>query len=501
VKYDSLNPKPYLTLSSIYENNNEPGKGIPYLKKLIRLYPENKDAHLYLGLLYYRTSQMDSAYIEYQKAIYLMDKTEKDDFIYNSVKVLLEPYLKNKLNNLDESLLKQVINLFWKERDPLNLTPYNERLLEHYTRVAYSNLRFSVPELNVIGWKTDRGTVVIRYGIPPHVIRIRDKTFSFVDISRNGEYIYGVPGESQYWDDTQQFAKDLLVTQPEEYHPKFEGPVFSVPNAAYQLKDFKKDNLTDLFISYGIKPSGKTEGNKESEYAHTSGIFLFDSYFREIAENKNKIKSLSNMNKIEIPDSGSLFINTEKLVSPPDSGNLAFEIIRDKDKGVSSYHGKFKLKSFNSFSLEMSDIVLASVVNKDKKIAGRINRMDYSILPNPTGIFSEDQDLYIYYEVYNLEKNERGLTDFQQTIILQKKGEEGFSIGKLAGSVLKFIGMEGNEQQIGLTSKYQTNDKNSSIYLQLDMKGYDPGNYVLSVKIKDNINCKEIKQNTNLIWK
>ncbi len=522
IKYDSLNPQSYLTLSSIYEDNNEPGKGISYLRKLIRIYPENKDAHLYLGLLYYRTSQLDSAYKEYQKSISLMGKTEKDDFIYNSVKVLLEPQFKDKLNNLNESTLKQVINLFWKERDPLNLTPYNERLLEHYTRVAYSNLRFSVPKLNVIGWQTDRGTVVIRYGIPPEVTRIRptvvmrsgvmtnpeteiwkypDKTFSFVDISRNGEYIYGVPGESQYWDDTQQFAKDFLVTQPEEYHPKFEGPMFSVPNAAYQLKDFNNDNLTDLFISYGIKQPDKIEGNTDIQYEHTAGIFLFDSYFREIAENKSKIEYLNDNNKIEIPDSGILFINTEKLASPADSGNLAFEIMRDRDKGVSSYHGKFKLRSFNSSSLNMSDIVLASIVDRDKKIAGRINRSDYSILPNPTGIFSEDQDLYIYYEVYNLQKDERGLTDFQQTIILQKKGEEDFSIGKLAGSVLKFIGIKGDEQRIDLTSKYQTKEKDSKIYLQLDMNGYEPGNYILSVRIKDNIAGKEAEQISNLIWK
>ncbi len=124
-----------------------PGKGIPYLKKLIRLYPENKDAHLYLGLLYYRTLQLDSAYYEYKKAIGLMDTQEKEDFTFNSVKVLLEPLLKNKINNISRNSLRQIIYMFWKERDPLNLTSYNERLLEHYTRVAYSNLRFSVPKL------------------------------------------------------------------------------------------------------------------------------------------------------------------------------------------------------------------------------------------------------------------------------------------------------------------------------------------------------------------
>ncbi len=328
-----------------------------------------------------------------------------------------------------------------------------------------------------------------------------DKTFSFVDEFRNDNYVYGIPGQSQYWGDTQQFAKDLLVTQLEEYHPKFEGPIFSVPNTAYQLKDINNDNLTDLFISYGIKRPDKIERNTELQYEHTAGIFLFDSCFREIAKNKSKIKYLNNMNKIQIPDSGILFINTEKLAAPAYSGNLVFEIMRDRDKGVSSYHGKFKLRSFNSISLEMGDIVLASTVDRDKKIAGRINRTDYSILPNPTGIFNEDQDLYIYYEVYNLEKDERGLTDFQQIIVVKKKGEEGFSIGKLAGSVLKFIGIKGNEQQIGLTSKYRTKEKDSQIYLQIDMSGYDPGNYILYVKIKDNISGKETEQNSNLIWK
>ncbi len=527
IKNDSLNPAPYLKLASIYEDNNEPLKGIPYLLKLTRLLPANKEAHLELALLDYRTSLLDSAYFEYKKAIELMTEKEKKDFTYNSVKVLLQPYLKDKTDQLNENSLKQIINIFWKLRDPLNLTNYNERLLEHYTRVAYADLRFSVPKLGITGWKTDRGTVVIRYGIPPEVVRIRpnivrkgltkteakteiwtypDKTFSFTDQFRNGEYIYGVPGVSQYWDDTQKFAEDLKITQPEEYHPKYDGPVFFVPNTAAQFKDLISDKYTDLFINYGIKPDEKINKGKNYEYKHTAGIFLIDSYSNKLAENKIDIDSLYGNNEIEIPDSGNLFINTEDLVARPDSGTLSFEIIRDKDKGVSTTRGKFKIRSFSTSSLDMSDIVLASLVERGPEIAGRINRpipsgKDYSILPNPTGIFSKDQDLYIYYEVYNLAQNEKGSTDFQQTIILKKKGEEGISVGKLVGSVMKFFGANDDEQQIGLTSQYQTKDKESQIYLQLDMSNYDPGNYILTVKIKDNISGKETQQQTELTWK
>ena len=99
------------------------------------------------------------------------------------------------------------------------------------------------------------------------------------------------------------------------------------------------------------------------------------------------------------------------------------------------------------------------------------------------------------------QKNEKGLTDFEQTITLKEKGESGFSIGKLVGSVLKFIGAEGDEQQIGLTSKYQTQDNDSQIYLQLDMSNYDPRNYLLTVRIKDNITGKESEKDVNLIWR
>lgn len=523
IKNDPYNPQPYLKLGSICEYNNEPERGISYLKKLTRLVPVNKNGHLMLGLLYYRASNPDSAYTEYQRAISLMSANEREDFTYNSVKILLAPYLKDKLNDINPNSLKSIIDIFWKTRDPLNLTDYNERLLEHYTRVAYANLRFSVPKLGVTGWKTDRGTVAIRYGIPLKIFRIRptvvdngarteaktevweypDKTFAFTDEFRNGEYIYAEPGISQYWDDTQQYVKDLEVTQPEEYHPEFNGPIFVIPFNYAQFRDFENNRLTDLYIDYSIKPDERqnNKNNTNYNYKHTTGIFFFSNLFNKIAENKTTINQLSGVNKIEIPDSGFYYINTGEITSPPDTGNLSFEIIRNSDKGVSTHHGKFRMRSYNSTSLQMSDVVLASKVERNTTVAGRINRKDYSILPNPTGIFSKDQDLYIYYEVYNLAKDEKGLTDFEQTIILRKKGEEGISIGKLVGSVLKFIGVKGEEQQVGLTSKYQTNDKDSQIYLQLDMTDYNPGNYLLTVRIKDNITGKENEKDVNLFWR
>ena len=155
--------------------------------------------------------------------------------------------------------LKKIINLFWIARDPLNLTPYNERLLEHYSRVAYSNLRFTASG-NYKGWQTDRGITVIRYGIPPFRFRFRgeaimnkwynkpitdiwvyeDKIFSFTDEFRNGNYQYAKSGKSQFYVDTQDFAADLLADEKEAYVPVFAGPSFDVPYNILQFKDLLK---------------------------------------------------------------------------------------------------------------------------------------------------------------------------------------------------------------------------------------------------------------------
>ena len=83
-----------------------------------------------------------------------------------------------------------------------------------------------------------------------------------------------------------------------------------------------------------------------------------------------------------------------------------------------------------------------------------------------------------------------GLTDFNQNIILQKKEEKGL-LGKIFSPVLKTVGLDNQQKQVSLTSNYQTKNRNSQVYLQLDMRDYEPGNYVLTVKIKDNISGKK----------
>ncbi|MEM6647376.1 MAG: GWxTD domain-containing protein [Bacteroidota bacterium] len=55
---------------------------------------------------------------------------------------------------------------FWKKRDPTPGTPRNEKMIEYYYRVASADQRFGRD-----GWRSDRGNILIRYGMPEHIAR------------------------------------------------------------------------------------------------------------------------------------------------------------------------------------------------------------------------------------------------------------------------------------------------------------------------------------------
>ncbi|MEJ2614132.1 MAG: hypothetical protein P8Z35_04175, partial [Ignavibacteriaceae bacterium] len=198
-------------------------------------------------------------------------------------------------------------------------------------------------------------------------------------------------------------------------------------------------------------------------------------------------------------DSSKYVVSSVKMGIKPDSGSLAFEVIRTSDKGVSSNHENFITEKFNTDSLDLSDVILATKVIKDSENTYPLQRNGIGILPNPTSVFSGRNDLYLYYEIYNLEVNVDSLTDFDQRITIKQVNKQN-GLQKTINSVLSLIGINKNKDGITLSSKYQTADKNTQMYIQLDMNNAGPGEYKIVVNIFDNISKKEVSKSTQIWW-
>jgi GWxTD domain-containing protein len=93
---------------------------------------------------------------------------------------------------------------YWDSKDPYPETPRNELKMEFYKRISIANENFGF--LSRPGWDTDRGRVLVRYGVPNEIEdfpfsmgtypyqewhyynALRYRTFTFVDDNHDGDY-------------------------------------------------------------------------------------------------------------------------------------------------------------------------------------------------------------------------------------------------------------------------------------------------------------------------
>ena len=522
IKYDPQNIDTYLHLSFLYEAIGEFEEGIRLLKKVTEIDPENKNAFLFLGLLYNKIALHDSALVAYQKALELMNEEDKDDFVFKSAKLL---FVEDDQNSL---MFGRKLNTFWNANDPLYLTDYNERLLEHYSRVALANLRFTVEKLELPGWQSDRGEILVRYGEPYERIRFRpsinaggrttvmlktdlwlyrDKVFGFTDDYWTNNYRFSVPNNSgrylsQFNFDTHSYNKSLKRTNPEDYSPKFKGNLFNVPFNLVQFKDLDNaaNKNTQLYLNYALDVFGSFKFRGNYKLQHKAGLFLLDDEANKIKQTVDNYTYLNSERELNLGRHNKFWISSMMMETKPDSGTIAFEIIRDKDNGVSTNRFGLRIKEFSENKLDLSDILLASEINRNSSGDGAVIRRDLTILPNPTHTFTCDNNIFIYYEVYNLAQNSSIQANFEQRITISKK-EESSGFENFISSLLSLFGTDRGSDRLTMTTNYQSFKKNTQVYLQLDMKALEAGEYIVEIKVKDKSTGEEASSETFLVWR
>ena len=130
----------------------KPGK-----KKIVKNKPLEED-EIILGGFYqeFSDSMLD---LEFEQVAYIATDTEKKRY--------------KNLNR--DGKIRMLVN-FWRSRDTDLLTAENEYRKEYFQRVEYANRAFSTKFRR--GWKTDRGRVLLVYGIPSEIQRNPGGTMS-----------------------------------------------------------------------------------------------------------------------------------------------------------------------------------------------------------------------------------------------------------------------------------------------------------------------------------
>ncbi len=485
----------YYRLALIFYEFDDHQQMIQLLESAVKIIPQDKNCHLFLGFAYQNIGDFQHAAKQYQIARGLLTPEELE--IIESLNPILTPDQTKQYKTLVETTEKQEVHaIFWRSKDPFYLTAVNERELEHFSRVAYANLRFSNLEKKIEGWRTDRGKVLIRYGKPDLRYRTRAYIgaspgqgrnplnhskefwiypqfyFIFEDrfLSGNYAFAWGDRPENDY----KEIYNEMIKQVPDYYRMIPDSQHFNVPLdiVAFQGQNGK----TELEFCYAIPINEiKTRGDI---FNLNHGLFLFDKSWTRVAQ-KNQTVTFHSSDTV-IVDSRPYYANQEPIEIAPGDYFFAYEFEDSKSNKRSKIHQTLSVDTFSYRKFEMSDVLFAKEL-----LPPNLNvppaRSDFKITPNPLRVYRNAEPVVIYFELYQLSKRSDGQTRFKIEYQIGIDFESLPSLTKLFTTI-------GLKKRAGaVTSSYEFAGE-SATELQYQKMLLDPnitGKIVLTLKATD----------------
>ena len=455
------------------------------MKRMMRKFPDDINAQLFLAYSHQLQGNLLEANKLYEQAIAGMDPEQRE--MMESVELIAPKedharIAKALKTDADEEWRDSpALTRFWNKNDPLFLTDHNERRMEHYGRVAYSNLRFSVPSRNIEGWKTIRGQTYIKYGKYQRrttgVFPMFKETwyyggYRFTFQSVNGVDGWGFAGEvgpSTTVDligrdpnaqrtrnvDATQVAATLFKksTNPQWASDKMREEYYEIQNRAafkekearfvdpfqsrkyslpHQITAFRAGEQMRLEIAYAI-PLDKLKASDEQALVMDDGLFLFDYLWRDIYRNVRPL----GQKQPAVGGGPQYLLGQRAMTLPQGTYNVVIEV-GDRVSGSIGTFRTERLLTVSESRLDMSDLLLAKQIELVNPFPEK--RTDLRIAPNPLRAYRSGGSAFVYLEIYNLTQDDFGRTEYRITYSLSVPEKEEVNPAMFGAVALKKVG-------------------------------------------------------------
>ena len=466
----------YNLLGLLHVETGKPEALVLLFRRFLKHAAEDKDALMFCGLGYQMLGEIDVAHNYYRRALERMTGDERS--IMESLDIVAS---KDEQKRLAQAIVSDDPDLenwkpiardrFWRRQDPLFLTEFNERKMEHYGRVAYANLRFARHLKGIDGWQTDPGKAFIKFGryVKRDVLvarkvwnygqfRIwyengdgldawrfargtnsgrsaRQSTANYrvpvvggwVYITRMrtglGDFYSGRDRKRALWRTPRLHARQVFRETPQRYVDPYRELKYRMP---HQVAAFQEEDSIRVEFAYAI-PKARVRISKRDRFIDLEdGVFLFDEKWDEVYRKKMDVS-------MRWPDFGAAaetrsdslrrnhVVSFRTLRVAPRRHRLVVEV---RDRGTGSIGTFRELPAFNATDslLAMSDLLLASGI--EPITAFPEVRDDLRVTPNPLHTYGRFEPVFIYLEVYNLKKDRFGGTKYRISYRLTRPNRE-----------------------------------------------------------------------------
>ena len=499
---------------------------------LLKAYPGDKDALLFVGLGYHTSGYSERAWDFFEKALERMVVEERS--IIESLDAVAADEERLSVTKAEsqapEAGGKWVDSSererFWRKLDPLLLTERNERRMEHYRRVAYANLRFSKPRRGIAGWRTEMGRVYIKFGEPlgrtvmrPEVdprgrlVQAHTELWAYEDFSFQFRNWNGL--------DAWRFAEGtpsipygewVFKRTAQRYADPFRHLKYSLP---YQVAAFRDAGKIRLEVAYAIaKARLKVYGAGAVDLQ--DGLFLFDSDWKEVSRAVYATQRLADVGADSVR--GRYLLSRSTLNVEQGDYHLVAEVQDRRTRSIGTFRETYSFTAQDT-SPAISDLLLATSIEMVDPFPTR--RQDLKLVLNPLHTFYRTESIYIYFEIYGLTQDDFGRTNYEITYQIGRPEDsevapekfESIGLSTPPGNVSLILGTVGSDakdeirveytpaernkvyeafgkydpdkRETSVSVRYEGHQENDFTYLEIDLQEIPAGVHALTVELKD----------------
>ena len=535
LRFDARRRPVYERMMELYALSDQYSEALPTLQQMFVHFPEDQEMWRYLGLANLRLGNHAAAAKCFDEAWDLMTPEQRAAF--EDLSLILPEDERDAYRADPEGYRTK----YWTSRNPRFLTTYNERRLEHYARLTYADLLYESDDLGLPGWNTERGRILVRYGPPPKDLTIvgsfetalhafgltsaefqrgfadtedmasaanvfnvwdyGDFEFVFEDPLRNGEYRLYSPPADLFSDPTagrvdqldfEIKARETFRERPETYGYEAPGRQVQLP---YLTSAFRGENgQTDLYVHYGVPVTQPDDEAALQGLTVRTGTFLVGEDRDLLVERRRTLYGLNPQQVVRF-DETALWVDTQRMPTTPGAHELSVEFETVSGQTMAVQRREVDVPAFAPGALSLSDLLLAYRVEdvpEDGVPLGEISRRGYAIQPAPWAVFSTEQPVYLYFEVYGLQLDgDRSGYDVEAQLV--PKDQRG-RLAKVFGAV--FGGGPGSGVSVEFPVAASAEDDGQ--YVILDAKELETGLYTLRLRVRDQATGKVVDSEQEL---
>ncbi len=289
-----------------------------------------------------------------------------------------------------------------------------------------------------------------------------------------------------------EFAPAALVARVASEDPeRYDLAILEPLHFFYEALSYRGENgRTDLQINIGLPIDNVAlPEDPDTNIIVERRVVLLRGAHEIERSIKNLGISVNSLNR----DQGLLAVERVNLEVEPGEYELRVQAGRRSTNHVQVYGQALDLIDFSKPDLSMSDLQIAQQITEaNPEQPSKFVRNGWDIRPAPTRSFHKGEPLYVYYEIYNLNRDTFGQTKYQISYEVKTRTTEGtIQIPFLAKLRRNQAG-----EKIGFEVEQTGSDPTETDYFELDLAEAKPGRYELRMKVRDLTTQTEVSRSS-----